>query len=176
MATNPSVKRDCGTGVVGFLHRFAPQPLTFNVMRLKTSLRNLLWFLLATVLIAGCSQSSRAPQAFTVPLPDDILQITVSVRGKEQSKRIVQNRAAIEHAIRLVSENKSNGSKTQFTFPTPSASAVFSTANGSAPLVIWFGPDWLGVAATVGGERGNYFWHIPTEVEVELRGLLEIRP
>lgn len=143
-------------------------------MRLEANLRNLLWFLLATVLIAACSQSSPAPQAFTVPLPDDILQITVSVKGKEQSIRIVQNRAAIEHAIKLISENNSNWSKTQFTFPTPSASAVFSTANGSAPLVIWFGPDWLGVAATVGGERGNYFWHVPPEVEFELRRLLEI--
>jgi hypothetical protein len=144
-------------------------------MRPKTRLRNLLWFSLATVLIAGCSQSSRAPQAFTVPLSDDILQITVSVKGKEQSKRIVQNRATIEHAIKLVSENKSNWSKAKFTFPIPSASAAFSTANGSAPLVIWFGPDWLGVAATVSGERGNYFWHIPPEVEFELRRLLEVR-
>lgn len=143
-------------------------------MRLQTSLRKHLWFLLATVLIAACSKSSPAPQAFTVPLPDGILQITVSVKGQEQSKRIIQNRAAIEHVIKLVSENSSSWSKSQFTFPTPSASAVLSTANGSAPLVIWFGPDWLGVAATVGRERGNYFWHVPPEVEFELRRLLEI--
>lgn len=143
-------------------------------MRLQTYPRNLLWILLATMMIAACTPPSPAPKAVVVPLPDAILQITVSVKGQEQSKRVIQERTTIERIIKLVSENNSGWSKSPYTFPTPSASAVLSTSNGSAPLVIWFGPDWLGVAATVGEERGSYFWHARPEVEFELRRLLGI--
>jgi len=87
-------------------------------MRLKTSLWKQLWLLLATVLIAACSPPSPAPQAITVPLPDAVSQITVSVKGREQSKPFIQDRTVIERVIKLVSENNSGWSKSLFTFPT----------------------------------------------------------
>jgi len=141
-------------------------------MRLQTSLWNEFWLLLFAVIAAACSPPSPAPQAIAVPLPEAISELTVSVKGREQSKKIIQDRSVIERVTKLVSENNSGWSKSAFTFPTPSASAVLSAPNGTVPIVIWFGPDWLGVA--VDGEQGNYFWHVRPEVEFELRRLLEI--
>lgn len=141
-------------------------------MRLQTSLWNEFWLLLFAVIAAACSPPLQAPQAIAVPLTEAISEITVSVKEREQSKKIIQDRSVIERVTKLVSENNSGWTKSRFAFPTPSASAVLSTPSGTVPVVIWFGPDWLGV--TVAGEQGNYFWHVRPEVEFELRRLLEI--
>jgi len=132
--------------------------------------------MLATVSIMACSPLPPPPQEITIPSPNAISQITVSVNRGAQSKQRIQGRAIIERVIILVSENNTGWSKSLFTFPTPSATAVLSTANGSVPLVITFGPDWLAVATTVDGELSNYFWHVRPEVELELRRLLDINP
>lgn len=140
-------------------------------MRLRISLYYWLWLLLATVSVAACSAPSHT---IKVPLPNAVSEITVSVKRGDQSKRAIRDRIIIERVIKLIAENNSGWTKGLFTFPTPSASAVLSSEDGSVHLVLWFGPDWMGAAATIGAEHGNYLWHVRPEVEFELRRLFEI--
>lgn len=133
----------------------------------------LLRVLLVSPVLAVCACSSPA-QPIALPSAAEVVQIGVA--PKDGSRRMVTDRVVIERALKLVAEDSRAWEDTYLTFPTPAASAALLAEDGSAPLAIWFGADWTGLAVMIDGKRRNVFWHPRPETEFELRRILEIAP
>jgi hypothetical protein len=127
--------------------------------------------ILPLLAVAACSVSA---QPIALPSAAQIVQIGVTT--KDGSSRVVKDRAVIERVLKLVAEDSRAWKHTYVTFPTPAASAALLATDGSAPLVIWVGADWTGLALMIDGKRRNVFWHPQPGTEFELRRILEIAP
>jgi hypothetical protein len=121
------------------------------------------------------SASGGGEIAVRIPSPDAITTIKVS-QPKGQSVRDITDRAKIARVLALVAKHNRGWNVSWFTFPTPSASASFTTNDKPSIFILWFGPDWVGARAVSNEKTKNLLWHAPPEVESEIRRLLAINP
>jgi hypothetical protein len=135
--------------------------------------------LIIPLLLAGCGS-----EKITLPAPDRIERIDVCAgkNGCSVAKHSISDPAAIAEVVKAAAAHRS-GWQTEkamalatgwLTYPTPEDSASIRDRQGMTPVVLWFGPGWMGSAVTDDDGRKRYFRKVPENQVTELRAALGI--
>lgn len=131
------------------------------------------------MLVAGCGSGHVA-----LPAPDQIERIDVCAgnSGCSFAKHSISDPAAIAEVVGAMAAHRT-GWQTEtamalttgwLTFPTPVDSASIRDRQGKTPVVLWFGPGWMGSAVTDEVGRKRYFRKVPENQVSGLRAALGI--
>src|SRR5256885_983858 len=141
--------------------------------------RTMLVPLTSLLLLAACGAETIA-----LPAPETIVRIDVCAGyiNCDGGKHSITERSVIDAIAKAASAHRTGWqTETQmalttgwFTYPTPQDSAAFYDAKGKAPLVLWFGPGWMGSAVTDDHERKRYFRKATDSEVSNLRAALRL--